>query len=421
MAKKKKVEIHSTSREADNYMEAFKATTDQIIEMSEFLKEMEEESKWFNLPIKNIKTAIESGGPIILEDIKGRYKFLKGTTDEAVSTTIENGTQIGTLAGAQVFVTTTDIDSSLKTMCLSQTGLSSLILRTGVDCSAIGKASLLDTKTMIDIGIKVSGEKTTLAYFSCGKIRTFNGGNTYAILKQSKMFDAIVKMLNEKYKKYKFNGGYYSHNRTFAEFELTEDTDNILKAYQKKCEASNTIKSKGLKVAFSFSTSEIGDNCATINVALVRGNMRILLGSPIKVPHNGEMTEEDFIKQLPLLLAKTKDLIKGLENLINIEIKNPINCIISLAKYVGLLKNQTMSEIASFQEQYNKAIEKDKKAKFSAHDVFYVLQESLMEMRKANVADSTIENAEENLARTLVEEFDWSSYDIPIRPDWNSK
>lgn len=421
MAKKKKIEIHSIEREADNYMEVFKAQPEQTIEMSEFLKEMEEESKWYNLYIKNFKTSVESGGPIILDDIKSRYKFLDGTTDEAITSAIENGTQIGTLAGSQMFVTTTDIDSTLRTICLSGTGLSSLILRSGVDCSAIGKANVTDTKTMIDIGIKNSGDKTVLAYFSCGKIRTFNGGNTYAILKQSKMFDAIVEMLNTKYKKYEFNGGYYSHTRTFAEFELTDDTDKILKTYKKACESVSSMKNKGLKVAFSFSTSEIGDACATINVALIRGNMRILIGSPIKVPHNGEMTEENFINQLPLLLAKTKDLIKGLENLINIEVKNPINCIISLAKYVGLLKSQTMSEVASFQEQYNKAIEKDKNVKFSAHDVFYVLQESLMEMRKASVADSTIENAEENLARTLVEEFDWGNFDVPIRPEWNQK
>ena len=74
MAKKKKIEIHSIEREADNYMEVFKAQPEQTIEMSEFLKEMEEESKWYNLYIKNFKTSVESGGPIILDDIKSRYE-----------------------------------------------------------------------------------------------------------------------------------------------------------------------------------------------------------------------------------------------------------------------------------------------------------------------------------------------------------
>jgi hypothetical protein len=213
-------------------------------------------------------------------------------------------------------------------------------------------------------------------------------------------------------------GGSFTHSRTKATFELTGNTDNILSAYKTACEAANSIKSRGLKVQFSFTTSEIGDECATVSVALVRGNLSILLGSPIKVQHNGDSTADTFVNELPQLLAKTQDLVKGLENLINIKIDNPINCMISIAKAAGLLKTQTMASVATFQQMMDDTLKDDKNATFSAHDVFYVLQEALMEMRKANVSASTIEKCEENISRTLVEGFDWAEHDVDVRPEW---
>lgn len=391
-----------------------------MIDMLEFIKEIEEESTWYVLKLRDFSTAIESGGGLIIPSVKEKYRFIKGTTDEAILSTIENGCEINTVPGSQMLVITSEISKN-SALLLGDTGLLSLITRSGADCTATSKASLVDKKTIIDIGLKNSGEKTVLALFSCGKIRTFNGGNTYSVLKQSSMFEAIIKMLNTSYKGYSFKEGFYSHIRTKAKFELNGNTSAILESYKNACEQINSIKNKGLKVVFTFSTSEIGDECATMSVSLVRGNLEILLGSPIKVQHSNNTTIEDFTKELPLLLAKTKDLVGGLEQLINIEIKNPINCAINIAKNVGLAKTQTMASLADVQKTLDTAKEKKKTIKFSAHDVFYVLQESLMEMRKHGVASSTIEKCEENLARTLVKDFDWNEYDTVVRPEWNNK
>lgn len=419
--KKKEVDLHSTRMVDDNYMMSFKPEAMEMVEMSEFLKEIESKQQWLKLQLAQMQTAVISGGPLLLEDIKSRYRFYGEVDDDAIISTIENGKQIGTQPGAQMLIVTNDLDPRLNySILLSDTGLSNLILRSGVDCSAISKANICEKKTMIDIGLNHSGEKETLALYSCGKIRTFNGGNTYAILKQSTMFDGIIKMLQDEKKKFAFKGGYYSHIRTGATFELTDGTDEILQTYKNACKEIKSIKDRGLKVEYSFSTSDIGEECATISVALVRGQLRMLLGSPIRVPHNGDNTAEKFVEQLPLLLAKTKDLVKGLENLINIEIKNPINCMVCIAKEAGLSKTHTMSSIAAFQLIMDEAAKKKQKVKYTAHDVFYVLQETLMEMRKANVADSTIERCEENIARTLIKEYDWEEKDVAVRPEWNA-
>lgn len=423
MARKQKniVDVHSTSREDDNYMESFKGTMEDMISMSEFLKEWEENSSWYTLQLAKLATAVESGGPLIVEDIKNRYSFIDGTTDDVISSTINNGLQMGTIPGSQIVVVSSEIEPyRTKAMCLSDTGMTSLIMRAGVDCSAISKASIVDKKTMIDIGLKVAGDKTALVLFSFGKARTFNGGGTYCVLKQSEMFDAIVNMLNTTYGDFSFRGGTFTHIRTQAEFELTGDTDNILETYKEACEDAGSTKDRGLKVMFEFSTSEIGEECATISVFLSRGGMRILIGSAIKVPHSGNSTTETFKEQLPLLLAKTKDLVSGLENLLSVKVNHPINCMISIAKYAGLAKTQTMTAAAELQRMMDEMKEADEKAEISAHDVFYSLQEALMEMRKANVSNTTILKCEENLSRTLVAEFPWDDYDVEVRPEWNA-
>jgi len=422
MAKKTKIEVFSNEPHDDNYQVVFKSGIGNMIEMSEFLKEWEAKSKWYELSLDKMITAVESGGPLIVENIKGNYTFIEGTTDDVISSTIANGLQMGTIAGSQMLVVSSEFDPYRSyAACLSDTGLTSLIMRAGSDCSAIWKAPVLDKKTIIDIGLKVSKEKKVLALFSYGKIRTFNGGGTYAILKESEMFDAIVDMLNKQYHEFDFNGGSFTHNRTTASFELTGDTDSILETYKEACEASGSTKDRGLKVQFEFSTSEIGEECATISVLLSRGTMRILIGSAIKVPHNNNMTVENFKEQLPLLLAKTKDLVKGLENLLEIEIKNPINCMINIAKAVGLAKSQTIAAVGDFQKYSDGAKESNPNIKFTAHDVFYTLQEALMEMRNNGAADSTIQKCEENLARTLVPEFNWEDHDVELRPEWSQK
>lgn len=420
MAKKKETAIFSSEPQNDNYRKVFKEGMDDMIAMSEYLTTWESQSKWYTLSLDQMLTAVESGGPLIINDIKSRYNFIEGTTDDTISSTIANGLELGTIAGSQMLLVTSEVDAYRTTaICLADTGLQSLIMRAGVDCSAIWKSSILDKKTIIDLGLKVAKDKKVLALYSFGKIRAFNGGTTYCILKQSEMFDAIIKMLSQDYKSFKFNGGSFTHTRTYADFELSGDTEDILETYHKMCEEVGSTKSKDLKVQFEFSTSEVGEECATIGVLLTRGLMRILIGSPIKIPHNNGMTTEKFIEALPQLLAKTKDMVSGLENLLNIEVKNPVNAVISLAKAVGLAKVQTLAAAGDFQKTVDDRKKDDENAVITAHDVFYVLQETLMEMRKAKVSESTILKCEENLARTLVPEFNWSDFDVELRPEWN--
>jgi len=413
MAKKEKTIVTSKERFSDVYSESHLDENDFLA----FLSEMEEGSKRFTTDLKDISVKSIVGpilAPIILQD----NEFEDGTILEAVAETVDDGTT-GGIAGARMLATCM-IDNAPKSFLLSNIGLATLISRAGLDCPVIGKIGIEDKMQMLNIALKYAAQKQVSVLFRESKVRAFNGANTYVPLSPHKMISAIVKMLHDSYNGYAFKGGIYTHQKVSCSFELTGDTATILETYKNACEAIGSVKNKNLKVCFDFMTSEIGDDCAVISVSLVRGPMRIVLGSPIQVVHNGDVSEDTFTNQLPQLLAKTKDLVSGLEKLINIEVKHPINCAINLAKYAGLAKTQTMAAVADFQNYMDNVLKADKNAKFSAHDVFYVLQETLMAMRKANVAMSTIEKCEENIARVLVSGFAWDDHDVAVRPDWGT-
>lgn len=421
---KKEIELHSSEKFDDNYLESYAATGVGFLEMLESLKELEENTDIIKIPLSSINVNIESGGALIASDVNSRYDFYNDVTLEAIASTIENGGQMNSIPGSQMVLQTRAIDKKKNSaLLMSKQAVTSLILRLALDCPAVWQADLVEKKGYIDLAVNGARLKKNQSEaqisVSCQKIRTIVGPS-YKWLSGATMLEGLFNYLNENFKGNEFKGGYYTHDRTFASFEVKDDGE-ILKAYEDAASELGRINHQNLRVRFVFSTSDIGDACASISVKLCRGNMEILIGSPIKVPHIGDVTTDNFINQLPQLLAKTKDLVAGLENLTKIEIKYPMNCAIDLAQKVGLLKANTLSALADFQKQVDKALAKDKNAKFYAHDVFYVLQEALMSMRTGKASSSTVEKCEENLARTLTEGYPWSEHDKPIQSDWLNK
>ena len=315
-----------------------------------------------------------------------------------------------------LFRSQTDISGRRTAFLLSDVALGALIQRAGVDCSVMGKVTKTEQKTIIDIGLVHSAEKEVQALFSFGKIRALNGGSTYSVLPQDKLFGAVTKMLKDRFKTFEFCGGYYTHTRTWADFELS-DNQPILESYNEACKEAGRTQALGLKTHFTFSTSEVGDECATLTVSLVRGALRIVLGSPIKVSHQGDNSIEKFETELEMVLSKTRDLVGNLKALINKKIEYPVNCMVSIGKYVGLPKTCVMAAAAILQEiaDGNKEADIDT----TAHDVFFSLQEAMMAMRE-KYSLASVENAEENLARTLTEGFKWEDFDTVVRTDWQA-
>lgn len=413
MAKKEKKINYNLEEANDAYVKAFPTGQVAMLDMAEYLYVVAENTKRYVLSLSDIALANIAGGPLLLEYVKEHYNFIEGTSDDAILTTVETSSDYGYVPGSNMLITSSEIEKLQRiAMLLSDTGLSSLIQRVGASCPAIYKMSTEDTKTVIECAIRTISTRKVSALFRFGKIRGFNGDVTFSDLPQHELFDAAVDMVMKEFNGFEFLGGEYSHAYTWAKWLLPEQSDDVLDSYKEMCAAHGFDRANDLQVSIKFSTSDIGDSCATISAMIVGNNISIYVGDPIKVAHNNGNTIDDFKGQLPQLLAKTKDLVTGLTNLIDIEIKHPVNTVISLSKHIGLSKTSTVSALEEFETGY------DAEASYTAHDIFYVLQDILNNMRTdGKTARTTIEKCDENLSRLLTQGFPWDEFDIAVRPD----
>lgn len=56
-------------------------------------------------------------------------------------------------------------------------------------------------------------------------------------------------------------------------------------------------------------------------------NRVINLGSPIKLSHDRGATLQDFRNNLDIIFSRYQEAVKGIVGLMDIEIKNPVNCL----------------------------------------------------------------------------------------------
>lgn len=419
MAKKKEeVIINSMEQSDDNYLETFKRGKNGLEDMRFFLEFLKKDSQWLELSLAGISTEVISGGPLLLASYKSSNNFIEGTTDEAICSTIDNG-ESGGNPGSQFLIRTGELERGKQvSMLLSDTGLSSLIVRFGGQCPAINKMSKVNQKKLLDLCLTVAGDKHTKCLVRYGKARAFMGLSTYAVLDQSEMFNDLVAALDKDFKSFEFMGGEYTHNKTTAKFKLEgSKLGALMRNYQTALKSLKVGNMEDFRLVIRFVTSDIGDNAAYVDVMLesTKTSMSILLGSPFRIVHTAKVTTLDFKKQLPYIAAKSKELVDSLEALITNKVKYPLNAMVGLGKYCELSKLATMAAIEEFKVMFPD--EEDLK-EVTQHDVFFVLQSALGTMREKGFATATIEKCEENLSRLLIPTFPWAEYDIPVMPEW---
>lgn len=92
--------------------------------------------------------------------------------------------------------------------------------------------------------------------------------------------------------------------------------------------------------------------------------------------------------------------------MLKIKIEHPIGCMRHVGEEANIPSTYLEAAIETFA-----SIHTDEDEEITAHELFYSLEEALVEMRSAKVADSTIEKCKENLARTIAKSYDWKSMD----------
>lgn len=387
----------------DDFKKTFSEGPVSEIEMGEFLLQVDESSTWKEVELECSEAKSILAGPMFVPSVKDELKLTSDVTDEAVCSTCDpenyDGSRFAWFAQGRDYL-------------LSKTGLSSLVLRLGADSSRFSKLLDSDKQTVLNCYTKIAKNKARCLY-RFQKMRAVNGSD-YSILPQGELFKSLTDKLTADYPNYEFCGGQFEHDFTEAHFLLVDQAKELLEDYKDKISsATGLTKLENCVPAVSFQTSDSGASCASITTKLVNKNNKkfvINLGSPLLLPHKNEATVEKFKSLLDGMFAQFQEQVSKLDALLDVKIEHPINAVISIAKKCNLSKPALREAIETFAPMFTSSA--------TAHDVFYILQEALYNMRcNTKLSRVSVLTAEENIARCLSSSFDWKAEDLSFTPD----
>ncbi len=253
-----------------------------------------------------------------------------------------------------------------------------------------------------------SGE--ALLRIADGKLSAVHGGDSsdYAVLEMPELFNRTIRYLNDHFSGCSFAGGFYDHSTATAVWELADET--LVQSYQNALE-QHDVPYGPLKPAIRLSTSDVGVSGANLYPTLYTGGREatIVLGSPLKLEHRGEKTIKDFERLLDMLYSQYQFAIGNLARLLDIEIGNPINCMLGICKRIGISKKLAYEATEQFKAQNG-----DEPC--TAHDIYYGMSEIVFMVACGGASGTKIVQAEETIARAL--SVRWQEYDIPGNFKW---
>lgn len=253
-----------------------------------------------------------------------------------------------------------------------------------------------------------SGE--ALLRIADGKLSAVHGGDSsdYAVLEMPELFNRTIRYLNDHFSGCSFAGGFYDHSTATAVWELADET--LVQSYQNALE-QHDVPYGPLKPAIRLSTSDVGVSGANLYPTLYTGGREatIVLGSPLRLEHRGEKTIKDFERLLDMLYSQYQFAIGNLARLLDIEIGNPINCMLGICKRIGISKKLAYEATEQFKAQNG-----DEPC--TAHDIYYGMSEIVFMVACGGASGTKIVQAEETIARAL--SVRWQEYDIPGNFKW---
>lgn len=162
---------------------------------------------------------------------------------------------------------------------------------------------------------------------------------------------------------------------------------------------------KILSPALRFTTSDVAASGANLYPMLLTDgpNGVISLGSPIKLAHDKGATILDFRKNLEQVCARYVDAMKNLTQLMDIEIRNPVNCLKLLMKELGI-KQKIRNEVVEL------FVSQNGEGACTAHDLYYAMNEASFFAACEGMSGQGILKLEEDITKALIK--DWKKYDV---------
>jgi len=375
----------------DNYSKSFNGEIDFLA----FLEERDANSYWMKQPAKNLEIAAMDDSEYILS-----------ADDNVYADTYRNTRLLLKVSGGENY--------PIRTCAIP-----SILNRAKISGNALNRVEKPVLAKILNSCMQVASGEALIRH-SENKISAVHGGDEfdYSPLSMPKLFKLTVNYLketfpdvtvnNQKVPGYIFAGGFYDHSITTALWELTHQ-DRLLKTYREALQ-NHGITVKSMKPALRLSSSDVGFSGANLFPMLIyEGNQVITLGNPLKLEHKKKANLNIFKDQLKMIFSQYSKAINGLTDLLNIEIRNPANCMLGIMKKINITKKLAFEAADLFKAQYGED-------PCTAHNVYYGINQVIFMLQCEGASGSRIAQAEENIARALT--IRWSDYDMPGEFKW---
>ena len=380
----------NTKTYADNFSTSFR---EEGLFMN-FLNERHENAAWTTRHAKDLRIASLESDTVLEE------KDVPGYTMDDLKDILED-----TMANTQLMLKAKDL-----TLPVRNCAIKTLLDRAKISGTTLNKVEKPVLARILNHCLRIADGEALLR-ISDGKISAVHGGDSsdYAILEMPELFSRTVQYLNSNFKGCTFAGGFYDHCSATAAWELSNE-DALVQSYKEALELHDVAYSE-LTPAVRLSTSDVGISGANLYPTLYAGQKSgtIALGSPLKLEHRGEKTMQDFENMLNLLYSQYQLALGNLTKLLDLDISNPVNCMLGVCRQIGVGKKLAYEAAEQFKAQNGED-------PCTAHDIYYGISEIVFMVECSGAPGTKIVKMEETVARAL--SVRWSNYDIPGDFKW---
>lgn len=374
------------------YADAYQTSFVTAKEMLEFLMDRTKSYFWIRKPTKSLKLMP------LNEQVKEKNVFCSERIIEILDDTERNTNLLLKVSGNVYPVRD----------CAIQTILS----RAGINGSGLRKLDKATYSKVVNYCLKVA-KGDALIKIADGKVSAVHGGDAhdYCVLDMQEVFAMTSEYLyvNFRGSNYMEGSGTYDHSIVSAMWKLG-GSQELLDVYRKAL-SDHGMKDQIEAPALRLVTSDVAASGVNLYPMLLCDNSSrsINLGSPIKLAHDKGATLADFRKNLNLICSRYQDAITDMTKLMDIEIKNPSNCLRLVMKKIGI-KKKLINEVVELFEAQNGI------NPCSAHDLYYAINEAAFLGACEGLRGHSIINLEENITKAI--SLDWREFDISGAIKW---
>lgn len=390
---------------SDNTKKTFKVQADLV----DFIEELTEKTEIKTFTVSTLSIIHESSSEGLFVEAIADLLGVEDAPLEAIQDTLSSGKNdtpgsqmllVERLKSGQKVVHLLS-DYSVRTLAERAEALSSGFFKN------LGKK---EQETVLNIHARnVPLDRLSSAVKRGYKWRSFRGPE-FVELSQYKLLVELIKTMNKDFGGPQFEKATFTHNETKAEWLLPTQLDLVGKYNEYISEALG--EGEYFLPMIEFATSDLGLLAATVKASLVSDERKIGIGTPIKVLHKDDASEDDFIEDLDYLFSRINSNVESVMRLATITVNNPGNA--ALYIYSDVVRGVGKVPLRHAVELYH---DKHGTGPGTAHDVFFILQDALVIMKSKGRAESSIESTEEDLLKLLSEKFPWSTYDLKTTPE----